>query len=233
MICIDLWAQSWLGERNFVCRRKHHQWRYHSPRGEKSLFCARQKKWFRAERRTAREPLYARGGECSFFFAGNANGRRGWAAAVALTRVAQLGNRGEQTSRRRRWGRRRRRRDREEHSRAHGYLYIFCFFNLHVSPRVSSLFRAQHSCGVAVSLAPLHSPLSRFFGFFSHFSSYVSLPRWPANKRIILSSPIAVKIQNIPLCDGRISWRKIRVEWRRRSFFCLWQFIYRKQSIFI
>lgn len=28
-----------------------------------------------------------------FFFARNANGRRGWAAAVALTRVAQLGNR--------------------------------------------------------------------------------------------------------------------------------------------
>lgn len=150
-------------------------------------------------------------GRMFLFFAGNANGRRGWAAAVALTRVAQLGNRGEQTSRRRRWGRRRRRRrDREEHSRAHGYLYIFCFFNLHVSPRVSSLFRAQHSCGVAVSLGPLRSPLSRFFEFFSHFSSYVSLPRWPANKRIILSSPIAVKIQNIPLCDGRISWRKIR-----------------------
>lgn len=95
----------------------------------------------------------------SFFFAGNADGRRGWAAAVALTRVAQLGNRGERTSRRRRRRRRgsSRERDRGEHSRAHGYLYIFCFSNLHVSPRVSSLFRAQHSCGIAVSFTPLPS----------------------------------------------------------------------------
>lgn len=72
-------------------------------RGGRSLSSARGKKNDFVRREELPGNHYMReGANVPFFFAGNANGRRGWAAAVALTRVAQLGNRGEQTSRRRR-----------------------------------------------------------------------------------------------------------------------------------
>jgi len=121
----------------------------------------------------------------SSFFAGNADGRRGWATAVTLTKVAQLENRGghfaadDDDDEEEEWRREsscERNRDETENIRVLLGISIYFASNLHVSPHVSPLFRAQHSCGTAVSrflLPPLRISSLRIL--FS-FSSYVSSP---------------------------------------------------------
>lgn len=97
------------------------------------------------------------------------------AAAVTLTRVAQLENRAT-SSRFREKGRKRREDSRERsgrreelrqrpgarNARVLSAISIYFASNLHVSPRVSALFRAQHSCGTPSTPLPLvlsRSPL--------------------------------------------------------------------------
>lgn len=94
------------------------------------------------------------------------------AAAVTLTRVAQLENRAT-SSRFREKGRKRpedsrersggreelRQRPGARNARVLSAISIYFASNLHVSPRVSALFRAQHSCGTPST--PLPFVLSR------------------------------------------------------------------------
>jgi len=83
--------------------------------------------------------------------------------------------------------------DRVEDIRVLSGVSIYFASNLHVSPRVSSLFRAQHSCGTSAFSFPTEriSPLSRL-SRTPVLSFCVSSPRWTANKRVILSSPAPV-----------------------------------------
>lgn len=121
----------------------------------------------------------------SSFFAGNADGRRGWATAVTLTKVAQLENRGghfvadddddddEEEEEWRRGSSRERDRDEAENIRVLLGISIYFASNLHVSPRVSPLFRAQHSCGTAISCPlPPPSPISFLRVRFRFFPAY-------------------------------------------------------------
>lgn len=141
----------------------------------------------------------------SSFFAGNADGRRGWATAVTLTKVAQLENRGghfvaddddddddDEEEEWRRGSSRERDRDETENIRVLLGISIYFASNLHVSPRVSPLFRAQHSCGTAISRPLLSPPPISVLRVSFSFFPYVSSPRWPTNKRVILSSPTPV-----------------------------------------
>lgn len=137
----------------------------------------------------------------SSFFAGNADGHQGWATAVTLTKVAQLENRGghfaadddddddDEEEEWRRGASRERDRDEAENIRVLLGISIYFASNLHVSPRVSPLFRAQHSCGTAVSCSP--SCPSPYLGFFFVFSLRITATM-PTNKRVILSSPAPV-----------------------------------------
>lgn len=89
------------------------------------------------------------------------------AAAVTLTRVAQLENRAT-SSRFREKGRKRpedsrersggreelRQRPGARNARVLSAISIYFASNLHVSPRVSALFRAQHSCGTPSTPLP-------------------------------------------------------------------------------
>lgn len=82
-----------------------------------------------------------------------------------------------------------------EHSRAFGYLYIFCFQPTRVAACLVAVPGSTFLRGTAAfhrarfSVSPLR--VLFFFPFLS-FSSYVSSPRWLANKRVILSSPAPV-----------------------------------------
>lgn len=131
----------------------------------------------------------------SSFFAGNADGRRGWATAVTLTKVAQLENRGghfaadEEEWRPRIVARERPGRGRE-HSRAFGYLYIFCFQPTRVAACLAAVPGSTFLWHSRLSLHPAPPRVASPRILFS-FSSYVS-SRWPANKRVILSSPALV-----------------------------------------
>lgn len=144
--------------------------------------------------------------EGASFFAGNAGGHRGWAAAVTLTKVAQLENRGEALRGRHR--RRRRgsaaRKTVEENIRVLSAISIYFASNLHVSPRVSSLFRASTfllAPFLALGLSP--SLLRRRSLFFVHLLRIIARKqtRNPLVTRAHQPSR-ATRIQNIPPRDN-------------------------------
>lgn len=175
----------------------------------------------------------------SSFFAGNADGRRGWAAAVTLTKVAQLENRGghfaadaddDEGEEWRRESSRERDRDEAENIRVLLGISIYFASNLHVSLRVSSLFRAQHSCGTAISRSLPSGPVSRLSEFFFvFFLRIIATTRKQMRNPLVTSThhPSAVRIQIYPrFRDGgdTVEFRDEKYGWIR-AYVCFWQFI--------